>query len=88
MLRWMELMTDRIMHHYRVSIPVTKGNRKELEREHGKILLPGDTFLLSFTGGLKPTPTMSQVYRDLADEMGGTAEYQIEETTTSDWKVL
>lgn len=81
-------MTERVLHYYRVSIPVTMFNCKELEREHGKILLPGDTFLLSFNGGLKPTPTMNEVYQDLAEEMGGTAEYQIEWTTTSDWEVL
>ena len=81
-------MTERVTHRYRVVIPVTKENCKELEKNYGRLLSPGDTFSVLMTGDARPNSTMDKIYRDLAGDVGGTAEYQYEETTTSDWKVL
>ena len=81
-------MTERVMHRYRVVIRVTKENRKELEREHGKVLLVGDSLHLMVDGGLKPTLTLRLMYRSLGVELGGVTQYQREEITTTDWEVL
>lgn len=90
-------MTDdfvtRVRHEYRVLINVTKGNRKDLQREHGKALLVGDSLMLPLeqvmqngdTSHAKPTPAILDSYRKIAAEFGGTLEYRYLETTTSDW---
>ena len=85
-------MTERVTHCYRVVILVTKENCKELERNYRKLLSPGNTLYVypsvNGNGGLKPNLTMDKIYRDVANDLGGTAEYQYEKTTISDWKVL
>lgn len=67
---------------------MTKANRKELEMQYGKVLLLGDHLHLSVDGGVKPNLVMNKIYRDLANELGGRVEYQYEQTTINDWRVL
>lgn len=72
----------KVIHEYRIVIPVTKENHKDLQREHNVIVRPGDTLTLPFDTSIKPTPTVVETQRKVARELGGVLEYRRTETWT------
>lgn len=74
-----------LRHEYQIQIPVTKINRKGLERDHGKTLLVGDTLVIPVNYFLPPTPTQMNDFRIRAQEFGGYLKHRTVETISSDW---